>query len=266
MPQRGGASRQHAVWKNWDGCLISWIHVHGCCLNQPKVTQFQFYADFSHFMLVTCAAPATWHQHFTSLPKLPWEKKNCRTWKKDEPFDYCAAKTACDENGISHITHKGYLGKVSPLPLAQIRHLHPPMSDNELTMLRQLLASNSVVCCVNVNACASLNLASKWVKSARVFPFLWLRWTNVCDLPRATLVCISVFVHFVVWTIYVCLMRCWECNMARSFVRSPVRVASILQGLGGFMGHMLLQNCTYTCSKNCHSGRIRAAVPHDIRK
>jgi hypothetical protein len=99
-------------------------------------------------------------------------KKNCRTWKKDEPFDYCAAKTACDENGISHITHKGYLGKVSPLPLAQIRHLHPPMSDNELTMLRQLLASNSVVCCVNVNACASLNLASKWVKSARVFPFL----------------------------------------------------------------------------------------------
>ena len=194
------------------------------------------------------------------------EKKNCRTWKKDEPFDYCAAKTACDENGISHITHKGYLGKVSPLPLAQIRHLHPPMSDNELTMLRQLLASNSVVCCVNVNACASLNLASKWVKSARVFPFLWLRWTNVCDLPRATLVCMSVFVHFVVWTIYVCLMRCWECNMARSFVRSPVRVASILQGLGGFMGHMLLQNCTYTCSKNCHSGRIRAAVPHDIRK
>ena len=49
----------------------AWIHVYGCCLNQPKVMQLQFYADFSHFMLVTCAAPATWHQHFPSLPKLP---------------------------------------------------------------------------------------------------------------------------------------------------------------------------------------------------
>lgn len=41
------------------------------CLNQPKVMQLQFYADFSHFMLMTCSAPATWHQQLTRLPKLP---------------------------------------------------------------------------------------------------------------------------------------------------------------------------------------------------
>ena len=51
----------------------------------------------------------------------------------------------------------------------------------------------------------------------------------------------------------------------RSFVR-PSESPRSYKDWGGFMGHMLLQNCTYTCSKNCHSGRIRAAVPHDIRK
>ena len=51
----------------------------------------------------------------------------------------------------------------------------------------------------------------------------------------------------------------------RSFVR-PSESPRSYKDWGGFMGHMLLQNCTYTCSKNCHSGRIRAAVPHEIRK
>ena len=138
--------------------------------------------------------------------------------KRMNPFDYCGAKMTRDEDGTWHISHKEYLNKVSPLPIGKDRQPHQPMSEKEHTMLRQLLGSLQWPAVQTSPDICKLQLHFWVVKWALVFPVLWLRWISSCVLPKATPMCTCVFLHLVVWKIYVwhaCLMRRWECDMTK---------------------------------------------------
>ena len=116
-----------------------------------------------------------------------------RTWQKDEPFDYCEVPrwpvmkmepgTSATRSTWAKFLHS-QLKKFGNLTSRWARRSRPCF-DNCSEVCSGLLRRHHDICKLQLHF-----WVAKW---ALAFQVPWLRWTNFCGLPKATLLCACIF-------------------------------------------------------------------------